>query len=179
MPGRPIRAILFDLGGTLIRYDHMGISRAFWWGARSSYRYLCSLGYRPGSYWSYALSSLIRLRWELLRSGWKGRDFNALELFKHIGSGKGMCLSEVQWEELAWTWYEPLARLAHTEPDLQTTIKILSDQGLSLGVLSNTFIPACCLDRHLSHLGLLGFFAVRLYSYQYPFRKPDSRIFLA
>ena len=51
------------------------------------------------------------------------------------------------------------------------------DMGLKLGLLSNTFVPASCLDRHLAQLGLLEFLPIRLYSYQYPFRKPDPRIF--
>jgi FMN phosphatase YigB (HAD superfamily) len=51
--------------------------------------------------------------------------------------------------------------------------------GLKLGILSNTFISAGSLDRQFGQLGMLEFFPYRLYSYQFPFRKPDRRIFEA
>ena len=35
----------------------------------------------------------------------------------------------------------------------------------------------CCLDKHLKQFGILDFFTVRLYSYEFGFRKPDVRIF--
>lgn len=106
-----------------------------------------------------------------------GSDFDVIELFKRVGRKKGIDLSESQWEQLAWAWYQPLLRIARSEPDLQQTLKVLSEMGLRLGLLSNTFIPAFCLDRHLEQLGILEYLPIRLYSYQFPFRKPDSRIF--
>jgi FMN phosphatase YigB (HAD superfamily) len=51
------------------------------------------------------------------------------------------------------------------------------DQDLKLGLISNTFVHATALDRHLEQLGLLAYFPIRLYSYQFPFRKPDPRLF--
>jgi FMN phosphatase YigB (HAD superfamily) len=54
-----------------------------------------------------------------------------------------------------------------------------SDLGLKLGIVSNTFVTASSLDRHLEQYGILDFFPVRLYSYELDFRKPDARIFKA
>jgi FMN phosphatase YigB (HAD superfamily) len=49
--------------------------------------------------------------------------------------------------------------------------------GLDLGIVSNTFVNADSLERHLDQFGILDFFGLRMYSYQFDFRKPDSRIF--
>ncbi len=49
--------------------------------------------------------------------------------------------------------------------------------GLKLGILSNTFVNAHSLEKHLKQLGILDFFTVRMYSYEFDFRKPDARIF--
>ena len=48
---------------------------------------------------------------------------------------------------------------------------------LQLGILSNTFVNAHSLEKHLKQLGILDFFTVRMYSYEFDFRKPDTRIF--
>lgn len=179
MPEGPIKAVLFDLGGTLICYNHVNMLAAFWRGAKAGHDYLRSCRYDPGPYTWFALMSILRLRWELLRSRWTGRDMDVLGLFKTAGLRRGIDLTDAQWGQLAWVWYEPLARVARTEPQLTQTIQTLSQMGLQLGILSNTFIPAICLDRHLSELGILEYIPTRLYSYQYPFRKPDPRIFMA
>ena len=49
--------------------------------------------------------------------------------------------------------------------------------GLKLAVVSNTFIPADAMDRHLAMFGLLDFFPVRVYSSDVGYRKPDPRIY--
>ena len=96
---------------------------------------------------------------------------------KKIGKKKGIKLSETQWQDFAWCWYEPLSKFATTEVDIRQTLGKLKQAGIKLGILSNTFINAAILERHLCEIGILVFFSVRLYSYQFRFRKPDSRIF--
>ena len=49
--------------------------------------------------------------------------------------------------------------------------------GLKLGIVSNTFVNRASLEKHLEQLGLLEFFPVQLYSYEYHFRKPNAEIF--
>jgi putative hydrolase of the HAD superfamily len=49
--------------------------------------------------------------------------------------------------------------------------------GLKLGIVSNTFVHRDTLRQHLRQVGLDEFFPVQLYSYEYPWRKPDARLF--
>jgi HAD superfamily hydrolase (TIGR01549 family) len=172
-----IKAVLFDLGETLILYGKVSRTWAFCRGARLSYDWLKECRQPVGSYSTYLVENAVRLRWQTLRSHWAGRDFDALELFKRVGARKGFHLPSPQWEDLAWRWYEPLAKAAMIEPHTRQTLTAIRSQGLKMGILSNTFVPATCLDRHLGQLGLLEFFPVRLYSYQVPFRKPHLGIF--
>jgi len=122
---------------------------------------------------------MVSLRLNHWISNLTGRDFDTLELLKKIGQKKGIRLEDEQWEQLAWLWYEPLARSGSAEQDLAGTLERLSKMGLKLGVVSNTFISAGSLDRHMRQLGILRFFDVRVYSCQFRFRKPNLRIFKA
>lgn len=173
-----IKAVLFDLGETLVNFGQIKKIDIFRQGARLTYDFLRGCGVKTGSFWWYSWYNLILLRMRNMLSGITGNDFNAMEFLKQDGARRGIELSDEQWDELVWLWYEPLTRVAEVEDDLGQTLKKLKDKGLKLGILSNTFITASVIERHLSQLGLLDYFDVKLYSYQFDFRKPDWRIFV-
>jgi putative hydrolase of the HAD superfamily len=70
-----------------------------------------------------------------------------------------------------------LSKVATTEPKIKETLTTLKNSGLKLGIVSNTFVNGCSLDKHLKQLGILDFFTVRVYSYEFNFRKPNTQIF--
>ncbi|MCJ7777259.1 MAG: HAD family hydrolase [Sedimentisphaerales bacterium] len=179
MPAKKIRAVLFDLGDTLLNFGKVQTISVFRQSARLTYDYLVSCGQPVNSFKWYSVRSLITIRLRCLWSCMTGRDFDALSLLKKMGIKWGSNLSQQQWQHLGWLWYEPLSKLAKVEPDIKDTLSALRRMGLKLGILSNTFISTGSLDKHLAELGILNFFPYRLYSYQFEFRKPDKRIFEA
>ena len=78
-----------------------------------------------------------------------------------------------------WRWYESLSELGKVVPGSVQALKKLTDMGLKLGLLSNTFVHKASLERHMDKEGLLECLPVRMYSYEFPWRKPDVRIFHA
>jgi len=174
-----ICAVVFDLGETLVNFGKVSVTGLFRRGAKLSYEYLRNLRQPVGSFRSYYWRNMFAIRFRYVLANITGNDFNSLELLKKINGGKGVSLDGQQWEQLAWLWYEPLSKMARIEPDILKTLSVLKGMGLNLAILSNTFIPASSLDRHLRQLGLLDFFSVRLYSYQFDYKKPDTRIFKA
>jgi HAD superfamily hydrolase (TIGR01549 family) len=169
--------VLFDLGDTLLNFGRIETNRVFRQSARLTFDYLVKCGQPAGHFWWYCLRNLLAVRARVLWADMTGRDFDALSLLKKSGTKRGLKLSEEQWREIGWLWYEPLSKLARVERDIKNTLSRLSKMGLKLGILSNTFVSAGSLDRHLGQLGILDFFPYRLYSYQFRFRKPDRRIF--
>ena len=167
------------MGDTLLNFGRVETRKVFRQSAVSTYEYLKGLGQKVGSFWWYYLRNLISIRLRYLWSNITGRDFDALSLLKRAGTKRGYKLNEEQWRQVGWLWYEPLGRLASSEPDIKETLTKLRGMGLKLGILSNTFISSGSLDRHLAKVGILEFFPWRLYSYQFEFRKPDRRIFEA
>jgi putative hydrolase of the HAD superfamily len=175
----PIKAVVFDLGETLLNFGKVETMRVFRQSATQTYDYLMSHGQPAGKFWWYFIRNIAAIQVRALWGNITGRDFDALSLLKRFGVRRGYTLNEEQWREVGWLWYEPLSRIAKVEPDIKKTLGKLKDMGLKLGILSNTFISAGSLDRQLEQLGMLEFFPYRLYSYQFEFRKPDRRIFEA
>ena len=100
-----------------------------------------------------------------------------MALLRGIGIKKGFRLDGRQWRHFGWLWYEPLSKVATTEPTIKETLATLKNSGLKLGIVSNTFVNGCSLEKHLEQVGILDFFPLRMYSYEFDFRKPDARIF--
>ncbi len=177
MSSKTIQAVLFDLGQTLLCFGGLVSGRLFSQAVRRTYTYLKEMSQPLPSFFRYRLTHLLGLRWHLLVSSMTGNDFDSLRLLKKYGRRHGFNLTETQWRELNWRWYEPMVELTYIEPGLSETLRKLAAMGLKLGIVSNTFVNGSTLDRHLKQLGLLDFFPVRLYSCHFPWRKPDVRIF--
>jgi putative hydrolase of the HAD superfamily len=177
MPDKKIKAVLFDLGETLLNFGKIKSTRLFRQGARLSYDFLKTCGEPIGNFEYYCWRNLLALRIRHLISNITKRDFNSSALLRGIGKKKGIKLNGRQWRDFAWLWYEPLSKIATVEPTIKETLAALKKLGLKLGIVSNTFVSAHSLEKHLRQLGILDFFTVRLYSYEFDFRKPDLRIF--
>jgi HAD superfamily hydrolase (TIGR01549 family) len=175
--GHEIKAVLFDLGETLLDFGKIKTTRLFRQGARLSYDFLKSCGQPVGSFEYYCWSNLIALRFRHLISNITKNDINSSALLRGIGTRKGIKLDAQQWRHFAWLWYEPLSKIGTTDPKIKETLIALKKMGLKLGIVSNTFVNAHSLEKHLDQLDLLDFFTVRMYSYEFDFRKPDARIF--
>jgi len=175
---RRIQAVLFDIGETLLNFGKVDVIALFKDGGKLAYDFLKKLNQPTGQLSLFLLKHLWMIRVFRVRSYLNGRDFDSLKLLKKIEQKKGARLTEQQWQDFGWCWYEPLSKLATIEPDLRQTLNKLKQAGVKLGILSNTFINAITLERHLAQLKLLDYFSVRIYSYQFAFRKPDSRIFI-
>ncbi len=175
MVGR-IRGVFFDLGETLLNFGHVDVLSVFESGARLAYAYLGSLGQPLPSFAKFHRHQLWAIRWRYFLSRLTGQEFDARALIARLTCKMGQTLTDGQVEELAWLWYEPLSRCATTENDLHQTLRHLS-AGRTLGVISNTFIPASALNRHLARMNLLELLPVRVYSCDVRYRKPHPAIF--
>jgi putative hydrolase of the HAD superfamily len=174
---RRLQGILFDFGDTLVDFGKVDVLARFEDGAKQAYAYLEELGQPMPEFEKYHRQQLWAVRWRYFASFFTGRDFNALDLIDHLGESLGHDLTKDQLEELAWRWYEPVSQCGTVEPGLRESIETIRDQGLTIGLISNTFIPDTILDRHLENVGLIDLFPMRIYSCTLNFRKPDRRIF--
>jgi len=169
--------ILFDLGDTILNFGKVDVKDLFEKGARRAYAYLDRIGQPVPSFAKFHRRQLWSIRWSYLVSHFTRREFNSLELMKSLARRMGQNLSPEQADELAWQWYEPLSEQATLDRGTRPLLEEWSAAGLKLGIVSNTFVPAVVLDRHLQQHDLLKFFPVRIYSCDVGHRKPHRKIF--
>jgi len=174
-----IEGILFDLGDTLVRYANLPVNRLFFEGGLRGYRYLQSLDKPLPVRWLYLLRQLCAIRWAHLKGRISGREFNALHLLDRQSRRMGHPLTSQEAAELAWQFYSPLKENAPFFPEVRQVLARLRDRGLKLGIVSNSFLPAEVLDRHLAEGQLLELLPVRVYSCEVDSRKPETGIFQA
>ena len=177
MTDKKIKAVLFDLGDTLLDFGKINPGEIFRQGAKLTYDFLKSRGQPVGNFRYYCLWNMAALYFRRILSNITRNDFNSLTLLRWAGMKKGIRLDGRQWRHFAWLWYEPLRKAATVEPDTKETLNNLKNSGLKLGIVSNTFVSGDSLEKHMELVGILDFFEPRLYSYEFDFRKPDPRIF--
>lgn len=174
-------AILFDLGDTLLDFGRVDLHALFDQGGKLAYEFLRRQG-EDGmlpTFAEYARKHLWAIRWRAMWSVLTGREFHSSELMRRVCRRLGIDLNDDVLDEVSWLWYKPLHLQATVEDGLAEMLQDFTDAGLSLGIVSNTFIPGEVLDRHLEEEGLLRFFDLRIYSCDVGRRKPSRRIFRA
>lgn len=172
-----LKAILFDLGDTLLDFVPVGTHTLFEQGARRTYEYLRAKGHKLPSYWWYWRGQLASLHLAFLWSRLRGREFNTYPLICKAASRMKLGLDEAALKDLAWEWYQPCVPCATMAEDVVPTLSKLRERGYKLGIVSNTFLAGFVLDKHLELHNLLEFFPVRIYSSEVTYSKPDRRIF--
>jgi len=180
-PSKPLRVqgVLFDLGETLMQFGDVDLPKVFEQGTRLAYQRLLKWGLKPPTFHKYHRHKLLAVRWNHFKCRLTGREFNSLDVLDRLNRRSGIRLTRAQSLELADLWYQPLRQCASVDPEAIRTLEALREDGLTLGLVSNTFIAAEVLDRHLQSHGLLDLLPVRVYSCEVGFRKPRPQIFRA
>jgi putative hydrolase of the HAD superfamily len=174
-----LRAVIFDLGDTLLDFEPMDTRALFRRAARMTYDDLAARGADVPEFERYTRIYFRGVKWSYLWAKLRRREFNSLDLLRKFHRRMGLPADEPLLRELAWLWYAPVTEHTRVEENLGPTLAGIRDAGLRLGVISNTFVPGFVHDRHLEMAGLLEFLPVRIYSSEVGYRKPDKRIFEA
>lgn len=165
-----VRAVIFDWGHTLARYEYPDDGHLWRDAARL-------LG--PDH-----LDRLTECLVDVEASRWKGlsSDPSSWTLHDVIREACGECGLHPD-EELL----ETAVRLHHRaclpyithDPDTSTVLRALRDRGVGVGLVSNILWPGSMVDEVLNEHGLVEAFDVRVYTSDLPFHKPHHVPFRA
>ncbi len=175
-----MKAVVFDLGGTLIDYRGPFVS----WpeletpGFEAAYAVLEAQGVALPSYAAFQATGFEMLpgRWQAATRG--ERNLRLAELLSEVLAVQGTS-AEIEPLSAAATAYED-AICGHATPIAGGTavLDTLRDRGLRLGLLSNTMFSGRAHRRDLARFGLDGYFDTMLFSADVGMWKPTPTPFL-
>jgi len=172
-----LRAVLFDLGDTVIQYGPVDRDMLFERAVKRTYRLWSQKYSRMPGYRRYYLHQWFAMRWGYLKQLILRREMNAERYIRRAARKLWLHGSGSFFKQLVRAWYSPLQDVATIETGTHDTLDALRRAGYQLGLISNTFVPGYVLDAHLQRLGLLDYFPKRIYSCDVGYRKPNRRIF--
>jgi putative hydrolase of the HAD superfamily len=177
---RPVEAVLFDLGGTLLHYqdgDEPNFRRMTLRGLTRIREGLEEFGYPAPPNPEFGetvdrhvgaayLASLAELRGGTIETPIQ-RGLEEL----------GISPNEEQWADLRARFYSAVDEIVTPRAGVRETLAALHDDGYKLALISNTYWAGDLHDRHLRELSLLDYLPQRTYSSTTPHMKPHPSIF--
>lgn len=174
-----LKAVLFDMGGTLLHYEteQADIVELNRWGFASLYRYLSASDRLALSEESFlmAVNSRAVSSWQSALASFRGGSVETS--IRATLSDMGLALTDAEWQVARQEFYAPIREVVRPRVGARHTLKALADRGVILGILSNTFWAADIHDADLARFGLLDFLPTRLYSCDINRLKPHPETF--
>ncbi|MHC5108314.1 MAG: HAD family hydrolase [Planctomycetota bacterium] len=173
-----VEAVLFDLGDTLVHFETSRVSAVLSESCRPSYDHLVEIGHNLPDYPTYLKAVKRRFMRDWLRSKVTRREVQLLKCMERLHKGLGAHLSQEELEDVMCQTSTPAMKALTTVDDhAASVLENLRDQGMRMGVVSNTCFPSVAIDTYLETKGLLKFFPIRVYSSDVRFMKPSRQIF--
>ena len=171
------KAVIFDLGSTLIEYEVVSWDELNLLCAASARDWLVGLGFDVPDEPSFlqqfedAKSEYRRVASETLKE-WDV-PMVAEPFLREIGvtAGDGFV------EQFFDAYYAPVDRLLYAYSDTIDTLKWIKQRGLTIGLISNTIFPERAHRRELQRFGIEPYLDFAIFSSSFKLRKPHPDIF--
>jgi putative hydrolase of the HAD superfamily len=174
-----LRAVVFDLGGTLLHYESASadLRELNTQGFAALYRHLSSDGRRapPEAAFLNAIKSHVMAGWQTALASSRGGSIETP--LKVALAELAISLSDDEWQAARRAFYAPIQAAAEPREGVRATLQALKEQGVALGLLSNTFWAADIHDEDLARFDLLDLLPTRLYSCDIGRLKPHPEAF--
>jgi HAD superfamily hydrolase (TIGR01549 family) len=176
-----IQAVIFDMGGTLLRFMRPGTGS---WreleipGIRGLYHYLIEQGHPIASH----EDDFVEAMFARLAEGWEQStgghvNMRAVDWIAAGAADHAVTLDEQALHEAAYMYARPMRDGLTAMPGAVETLAVLREQGYRVGLISNTIWPAEFHIEDLAALGILPHVEHLDFSGELGYWKPNPRIF--
>ncbi len=179
-----IKAVVFDLGGTLLHYHddknedpRAPFRRITMAGIQSVVTHLIGSGIDlpPIEEIGTAVDRHIHRSYQADLDELHGSSIEVP--IRAALAELGADIDDQRWGECRQKFYKPIDGIVFPRSGLHETLGALREAGYLVGLVSNTYWASDLHDRHLEEQGLFEYFPVRVYSCNSPFMKPHPGIF--
>ena len=161
-------AVIFDWGGTLSVWAEVDIEDMWRLAARH-------IAPDREDELVQKLIAVEARSWERTRTD--RRSTRLADLLADASAEIGADVAEAVLEEAATHHLDTWTPHIQHQPDAASTLALLKEQGLRIGLLSNTHWPRHFHEHFLARDGLDGYIDARLYTSDMEYTKPDRRAF--
>jgi len=173
-----IRNVLFDLGNTLLDYkDGESLDGRFRQGAQRAYALLAKFGFVLPPFERFHRSIKRRLKRAYLLKRLSKKEVLLSECLQPFFQRMGLHLTPEQSRKVDHVWWSPFSEVSELCDGARECLRYLRSRGISLGIISNTFVPSYLLEADLARHKIRDQFQVRLYSCDFGIKKPFSAFF--
>jgi putative hydrolase of the HAD superfamily len=175
-----LKAIVFDMGGTLLHYqdgEQAGLREITHRGLCAIRDGLLAHGLTPPPEGDFVARVDEQIGATYMASMQTLSGGSVETPIREAIAGMGLAVDDRLWSALRQPFYAVVDEIVSPREGVRETLAALHARGYRLGLLSNTFWAADLHDRHLEAFGLMNFLPVRVYSAEQPHVKPHPAIF--
>ena len=172
-----IKAVLFDLGGTLLHYPGTTSKQLFADGMARLHAELVKRGYAAPEREALRRRMARAIRVRAALRFFSMRELKFEKILVHVLGRHKVRLKSGETEHLARAFWRAYSEHIVYYDDMVVTIEKLRKMGLKVGLISNTIWPAWILREELGRASKAALFDVMLFSPEVGYRKPSRRIF--
>jgi putative hydrolase of the HAD superfamily len=190
-----IKAVIFDLWGTLVKDEDIKESKKFLnklnkiylsiKGINSVYNYLYKLSKKPSTKPNIELQGRINfiskffkiITGEYQESLKKQEQMELDKVFNGVLNSFNIKLNNSQLIEVLGEYYKSWSNITKLYDDVIPTLVYIHNKGIKLALISNTVFEGKLHDRDLKRLGIFKYFDFIIYSSDVGVRKPNPKIF--
>lgn len=155
------KAILFDLGGTVLKEHSYDLAKGF--TAISSHLL-------PGA-------DINKLIGDMKRPHGPLTEFKLLDWLSEHSDNPAGCSQPAPAHELEWTLWESTVSLS-PQPNVDNALAHIAASGIRVAAITNTVFSSACVVKELARHGLRGYFEFVLSSADIGLKKPHPDVFI-
>jgi putative hydrolase of the HAD superfamily len=173
-----IRAVLFDLGGTLLEFNPHHLSWLQWEraGLEGAHVALLAQGHAlPLETFVAHFEENLPERWEQAARG--GPNLCLGDVIRDAALAGGVTPADVEIEAAVAAYIAPLDAKVAAYDDALGTLHALRQQGHKIGLISNTMWPGVYHLREMERTGILPYFDYTIFSADVALWKPQPAVY--
>ena len=172
-----IRAVLFDLGGTLVDYRASSEWPALGRVTRRIYDSLKGRGYVLPGFGRLKRRILWTMGWGRLMAKLRGRETDAQALAAKAALSMNADLTTEDLRDAAREGFAGEMSESRFIPGAVEALRFCRESGYVMGIVSNTVLPEWIIVEDLERRGIAPFFDFMIFSSKHGRRKPHPDIF--
>jgi len=172
-----IKAVLFDLGGTLLHYEGADEEGLYAQGVKCVHEELARRGYDVPDFETFHKKIYRAIKVRAVLRFFSERELRLGRILTGVLKRMKIKLRPGEIEELSQVWWNAYRPHVSYYDDVAETLERLHTMGLKVALVSNTLWPAWILKEELRRRGHSRHFDLMLFSPEVGFRKPSRKIF--